>query len=103
MKIFFNRIRNSEIYYFSCAIFLTISIAAGGFFGLSWININYVDNVNIQATVDNKIVYQGVSACARVSTAGANSILQINSRKSLCLKPIEYFVSRNIVVTNINQ
>ena len=66
------------------------------------VNIQFIDNVPIVVSVDDKEVYKGVSAGCEVDSSGANTTVQIKGR-FLYMLPVKYYVSKNVKVINQNE
>jgi len=63
------------------------------------VNIQFIDNVPIVVSVDDKEVYKGISAGCKVDSSGANTTVQIKG-KFLYMFPVKYYVSKNVKVIN---
>ena len=81
-----------------------IVVFALGIFGLisgvQGVNLAFFDNVPVRVSVDDKIVYQGISGCVSVESSGANSTVSVN-QGFLCFFPKAYYVSKNVSIENL--
>lgn len=78
-----------------CSIFIGSILLAS-----RWWELNIIDVVPITATVDNKIVYQGKSACITVSSGGRTTTLTVLGG-FMCFFPQKEYVSENVHVEGV--
>jgi hypothetical protein len=63
------------------------------------INIKYFENIPIIVKVDNKIVYDGISAGVSIDSSGANTSVTI-SKPPLYILPKAHYISRDVEIIN---
>lgn len=72
-----------------------------GFFAWAYIAFLYsIHNIHLNVFVEEKLVYDGRSACVEVSSGGATTQIDINGGW-YCLFPKEHYTSKNVRVETI--
>lgn len=77
-----------------CVVFFAI------FIGVTWVKINYIDNIPSIVKVDGKIVYEGSSAGFDVQSSGANTTITIKDG-FLYLFPKSIYTSNKVEIVGV--
>lgn len=79
------------------------AIAVACAFAFSLIALCYhIDNVPVRCFVDDKLVFDGRSACIDVESSGSTTKVSI-SGGLMCIWPKEYYVSNNVRLEGVKK
>ena len=87
----------NEFFVVFLIISISLAIISGSLIGIRAINVNFFDNIPSKVYVDDKLVYEGISAGFRVSSGGYTTTVRTYGG-FLYMFPKKVYVSKNVVV-----